>query len=65
MVAVERLPVLRHSADISFPLAALGPLWYIRKWRSAQVYARGRKQCCKRVLLMKSPNKTETPIFQL
>ena len=37
-----------HSADyISFPLGSLGPLWYIRRWSSAHVYARGRKQCCK------------------
>ena len=48
MAAVERLPILYHSADyISFPLGSLGPLWYIWKWSSAHVYARGRKQCCK------------------
>ena len=40
--------VHHHSADyISFPLGSLGPLWYIWKWSSAHVYARGRKQCCK------------------
>ena len=37
-----------HSADyVSFPLGSLDPLWYIWKWSSAHVYARGRKQCCK------------------
>ena len=37
-----------HSADyISFPLGSLGPLWYIWKWSSAHIYARGRKQCWK------------------
>ena len=25
----------------------LGPLWCIRRWSSANTYARGRKQCCK------------------
>ena len=30
VAAVERLPVLHHSADcILFPLGSLGPLWYI------------------------------------
>ena len=48
MAAVERLPVLYHSADyISFPLGSLDPLWYIWRWSSAHVYTRGRKQCCK------------------
>ena len=42
----------------------LGPLWYIWKWSSAHVYARGRKQCCTlHLLLMKSVNKTETTIY--
>ena len=41
-------PVLYHTADyILFPLGSLGPLWYLWKWRSARVNARGRKQCCK------------------
>ena len=36
------------SADyISFPLGALGPLWFIWKRSSAHVYVRGRNQCCK------------------
>ena len=45
--AVERLPVLHHSADyITLPLRSLGPSWYLWKW--GYVYARGcRKQCCK------------------
>ena len=31
LTAVERLPVLHHSADcISFPLRSLGPLWYLK-----------------------------------
>ena len=35
VAAVERLPVLYHSADyISFPLGSLGLLWNIRKWSS-------------------------------
>ena len=30
MAAVERLPVLQHSADyISFPLGSFGLLWYL------------------------------------
>ena len=31
----------------SFPLGLLGPLWFIWKWSSAHVYARGRKPYCK------------------
>ena len=31
----------------SFPLGSLGPLWYLWKWSSANVYTRGHKQCCK------------------
>ena len=47
VVAIERLPVHHNSADYtSFLLRSLGPLWYISKWSSAHVYARGRKQCC-------------------
>ena len=33
--------------QIIFPLGSLDPLWYIWKWSSAHVYARGCKQCCK------------------
>ena len=48
VAAVKRLPVLHYSADyIAFPLGSLGLLWYIWKWSSAHVYARGHKQCCK------------------
>ena len=48
VAAVERLAILHHSADyISFPLGSLGPLWYLWKWSSAHVYARGSKLCCK------------------
>ena len=32
---------------VSFSLGSLGLLWYLWKWSSAHVYARGRKQCCK------------------
>ena len=32
---------------ISFPYESLGRLWYIWKWSSAHVYARGHKQHCK------------------
>ena len=64
MAAIKHLPVHHHSAyHISFPLGSLGPLWYIWKWSSAHVYARGRKQCCKLHYCLWSLNKTETPFF--
>ena len=63
MAVVERLPVLYHSADYIFiPLGSLDPLWYIWKWSVAHVYARGVSSVAN-LLLMKSLNKTETPIF--
>ena len=31
----------------SFPLGSYSQLWYLWKWGSVHVYARGRKQCCK------------------
>ena len=67
VAAVERLPVLYHSVDyISFPLGSLGPLWYIWKWSSAHVYARGRKQCCKlHFCLWRVSIKTRLPFSDL
>ena len=40
---------LWHSLDFSLTLFRIShlPLWYIWKWRSAHIYARGRRQSCK------------------
>ena len=51
--------------QILVPLRSLGLLRYLLKWSSAHVYARRCKQGCKLQKLMKSLNKTETPIFYL
>ena len=63
MAALECLFVLQNSADhISFPLGALGPLWYLRKCISAKMYTQ-ESVLQTSFLLMKSLNKAETPFF--
>ena len=64
MAAVERLPVLYHSADyISFPLGSLGPLWIFENGVMLMYTLEGVSSVENFINAYEESKKTETPIF--
>ena len=64
MAAVERLPVLYHSADyISFLLGSLGPLWIFENGVMLMYTLEGVSSVENFINAYEESKKTETPIF--